>query len=303
MISIIITAWEDPKSTSMCISLFLKEKVNEGIEILAACPDEETKDAILDFRERYPGIVHYHKQEREMPKNDLMNDLMKKTKGRIIIFTDGNKFIQKGAVSHIIRSFKDERVGCVGGRIVPLNKRDNIFGYWAHLLTNAANVTRLERFRSENGRKYIEFSANLLAIKNNVIKDIPTDVAEDAVIPYMFFSRNYRLVYNDKAIVRVLYPTNMKDWIKQKTRSIKSHESLNKYIKNRNLRIKTFLNEIIHGSFIAISYPRNVREFLWTLLLFPARLYVWILSFYQIIVKKEQYEGSWSRSKSTLPLD
>ena len=187
----------------MCISLFLKEKVNEGIEILAACPDEETKDAILDFRERYPGIVHYHKQEREMPKNDLMNDLMKKTKGRIIIFTDGNKFIQKGAVSHIIHSFKDERVGCVGGRIVPLNKRDNIFGYWAHLLTNAANVTRLERFRSENGRKYIEFSANLLAIKNNVIKDIPTDVAEDAVIPYMFFSRNYRLVYNDKAMIIV----------------------------------------------------------------------------------------------------
>ena len=143
----------------------------------------------------------------------------------------------------------------------------------------------------------------MFAIRNNIIKGFPTDVAEDTVIPYLFHKKGYRIGYAENARVYVKWPDNMKDWIKQKTRSIKSHESLNKYIKNRNLRIKTFLNEIIHGSFIAISYPRNVREFLWTLLLFPARLYVWILSFYQIIVKKEQYEGSWSRSKSTLPLD
>ena len=95
MISIIITAWEDPKSTDKCISLFLKERINENYEILAACPDEKTKNVILNYKKKYPKIISYHNQPRQMPKNELMNVLIKKAKGRIIIFTDGNKFIEK----------------------------------------------------------------------------------------------------------------------------------------------------------------------------------------------------------------
>ena len=135
-----------------------------------------------------------------MPKNELMNILMRKSKGRIIIFTDGNKFIERNAVKEIIKPFKDKKVGCAGGRVVPLNERNNMFGYWAFLLTNAANKTRL---KWNKNKEYVEFSANLLAIRNKVIKEMPLDVAEDAIIPYLFYKKNYRLVYADKAVIKV----------------------------------------------------------------------------------------------------
>ena len=136
-----------------------------------------------------------------------------------------------------------------------------------------------------------------------MIKEIPLDVAEDAIIPYLFYKKNYKLVYVDKAVIKVKYPTNINDWVKQKVRSIKSHEALNKYLKKeKNMRMKTFLNEILHG-YIALTFPRNIKEVYWTLLLFPVRLYIWLLALYQIKIKKDYYKATWSRSKSTLPLD
>ena len=300
MISIIVTAWEDPKSTDKCISLFLKEELNEDFEIIAACPDDETKKVILNFRKKYPKIISYYKQQRDMPKNELMNVLMKRSKGRIVVFTDGNKFIGKNSVREIIKPFKDKKVGCTGGRVMPINDRDDMFSYWAYLLTNAANKARLKWNKK---REYVEFSANLLAIRNNVIKEIPLDVAEDAIIPYLFYKKNYRLVYADKAVIKVKYPTNINDWVKQKVRSIKSHEALNKYLKKeKGIRMKTFLNEILH-SYIALAFPRNIKEVYWTLLLFLVRLYIWLLALYHIKIKKDCYKATWSRSKSTLPLD
>lgn len=300
MISIIITAWEDPQSTRRCIDLFLKEKIEEEFEILAACPDEKTKKVIFDFKRKYPNVVSYYHQPKNMPKNELMNVLMKRSKGRIIIFTDGNKFIEKNAVREILKVFKDKKVGCVGGQVITLNERNNIFGYWAHLLTYAANKARV-KWNKRN--KFVEFSANLLAIRNNIINEMPLDVAEDAIIPYLFYKKKYKLVYVEKAKIKVKYPMNIKDWIKQKVRSIKSHEALDKYFKKENdIRMKTLLNEIMYG-YIALTYPRNIREVLWTLLLFPIRLYIWLLAFYQIKIKKDYYKATWSRSRSTLPLD
>ncbi|MAG48002.1 hypothetical protein CL617_05330 [archaeon] len=299
MISIIITAWEDPQSTRKCIDLFLQENIKEKYEILASCPDSPTKNIIQTFVKKYPKIVSYHKQPRKMPKNELMNILSKKAKGDILIFTDGNKFIEKNAVLEITKPFQDRKVGCVGGQVKSLNPKDNRFGFWSHLLTNAAHRTRLKNYKNN---KLIEFTANLLAIRNNIIGNMPLDVAEDAIIPYMFLKKNYKLVYTENAIVKAKYPTNLEDWKKQKVRSIKAHESLNKYFKNE-IRMKTFLNEIIEGTYLALNYPKNLKEILWTLLLFPTRLYIWLVALYQIKIKRDHYKASWSRSKSTVPLD
>ncbi len=295
MISIVITAWEDPESTKKCISRFLKEK--ENLEILAACPDKKTKEVILNLKKNHPNI-HYHHQPREMSKNELMNILAKKAKGNIIVFTDGNKFIEKNAVRELIKPFKNKKVGCTGGHLIPLNNKNTLFGYWAHLLTNAANEARKKR---DKKNKFIEFSANLLAIRNKIIENMPLDVAEDAIIPYMFLKKGYQLKYVEQAKVQVTYPNNFKDWKKQKIRSIKAHESLNKYIKEE-IRMKGFLNEIIQGTYLALTYPKNIKEILWTLTLFPSRLYVWLTALYQIKIKQDHYKASWSRSKSTIPL-
>ena len=301
MISLIITAYEDPNSTKECIFRLLNQKnFKEKFELIVACPDEPTKRVIMDYKKKFPKIIRYVQQEYGSGKNRLINKILKLTRGEILIWTDGNKFIEKDAISLVLKKFDNKKVGLVGGKPIPLNERNNLFGYWAHLLTDAASKTK--EIIAKNGW-VIEQTANLMAFRKGLITEIPLDVSEDAYISHKIVQQGYKNIYVKEAKVLVTYPRNFKDWIKQKVRSIKSHETLNKYIDEKSMKMKSFSNEIFYGIYLSWSYPKNIKEFFWTFLLYPARLCIWMKAFYEIKFKKENYNPDWSRSESTKTLD
>ncbi|MCL5018797.1 MAG: glycosyltransferase family 2 protein [Candidatus Pacearchaeota archaeon] len=300
MISLIVTAYEDPNSTKESIRRLLNQKnFNEPFELIAACPDEPTKRVIMDYKKKYPKIIKYVKQDNP-DKNQLMNKILNLAKGEILIWTDGNKFVDENAIRLIVEKFRDSSVGCVGGRPVPQNSRNELFGFWAHLLTNAAHKLREKRFHDG---KFVEQCANLLAIRKGILNEIPKNVAEDAIIPYLIFKKGYKNIYLGDALVSVMYPKNFNDWAKQKIRSAKSHEAMNQYVPSNQVKQKTLLNEIFYGFTFVFSFPKNFKELCWTSLLYPARLYIWIKAFYEIKIKKSPYVAQWSRSESTKVLD
>ena len=58
MISLIVTAYEDPESTKEAIKRLLnQEDFNEKFELIVACPDEPTKKVIMDYKKKYPKII------------------------------------------------------------------------------------------------------------------------------------------------------------------------------------------------------------------------------------------------------
>ncbi|VVB83571.1 Glycosyl transferase family 2 [uncultured archaeon] len=300
MISIIVTAYEDPNSTKEAIwRLLNQDDFYEKFELIAACPDKPTKKIIMDYKKKFPKLIKYVKQD-DPDKNKLMNKILRLTRGGIIVWTDGNKFVDKNAIQLIIKEFKDPYVGCAGGRPIPQNKSDNLFGFWAHTLTNAAHRLREKRF---SHGKFVEQCANLLAMRTGIIEEIPKNVAEDSIIPYLISKKGYKNVYVGDAKVYVMYPRNFRDWVKQKVRSAKSHEAMNKHISSRKIKQKTLLNEFLYGFLFVLSSPKTPRELFWTILLYPARLYVWALTFYEIKIKKSPYVAVWSRSESTKTLD
>jgi len=301
MLSLIVTAYEDPNSTKECIKRLLNQKnLNEKYEIIAACPDEKTKKVIMDCKKKYPKIIKYVKQEYGSGKNRLMNKILKIVKGDILIWTDGNKFMEEEAINLLLKPFEDSGVGVVGGKPVAMNDRKTKLGYWAHLLTDSSD--KAKQIRAKKG-EFIEHSANILAFRRGLIEEIPLDVAEDAIISYKISSKGHKNVYVPEARVLVMYPRNFEDWVKQKVRSIKSHEAMNKYIDKKSVKMKSFKNEIFYGIYLSLIYPKNLKEFYWTLLLYPARLYIWLKSFYEIKIKNDSYKPDWSRSETTKVLD
>lgn len=300
VISLIITAYEDPKSTEEAIKRLLNQRdFNEKFELIIACPDEPTKKVIMEYKKKFPKIIRYVEQDNP-DKNRLMNKILNLSYGEILIWTDGNKLVDENAVHQIVREFKDSSVGCVGGRPIPQNDRNNLFGFWAHLLTNSAHKLREKRFHDG---KFVEQCANLLAMRKGIIKEIPKNVAEDAIIPYLIFKKGYKNIYLRGALVSVMYPKNFSDWVKQKVRSAKSHEAMNQYISSNQIKQKTFFNEIFYGFIFVFSFPKNLKEIFWALLLYPARLYIWLKAFYEIKIKKTPYVAVWSRSESTKIFD
>ena len=302
MISIIITAREEPKATYECIRKIIAQKIPEKYEIWVTCPDEPTKDIVMKYKKKYPRIIHFLQQPLiGKGKNSMLNMLLKEVKGGIIVMTDGDVFLENNSIQEIYNFFKNPEIGAVCGRPMSLNSRKNMLGYWSHLLNYGAHRIRRKLFSQG---KFLECSGYIWAIRKGVIREMPLDVAEDSITPYLIWKKGYKIAYAEKAFAYTKFPTNLKDWINQKVRTAKAHEKLNYYMKgDKRIKVKSFSNEAIYGFLWAFSFAKTPIEFFWTLILFPFRIYVWIKYIYETKMLNKHFGELWTRVESTRSLD
>lgn len=289
MIDIIIISFNEPISTKNSIKAFLNQKIKEEFRITVVDPFPEVekylKKNIKDKRVRFfldPG------EGKSYALNLLLQEYASDNKKDIFILTDGDVFVSKNSVSEILKKFSDENVGCVTGKPVALDSRDNKYGFWAHIAF--AGIDRARK-KLANRKDFFECSGYLFAIRNAVILDFPLETSEDSIIPYLFWKKGYRIEYADKAEVYVKNPGNWKDYLAQKVRNIKGHENLNKIAPNMP-RTKSLWNEIKEGTFFAIRQPKSLREFFWVIELYFVRLYIYLKAFYELR-KKKTYKDGW----------
>ncbi|MDD5012046.1 MAG: glycosyltransferase family 2 protein [Candidatus Nanoarchaeia archaeon] len=286
MISIIVTAFEHSNTIGECISRILnQENFSEEFELIAACPDNPTKKIIMDYKKKYPQIIKYISQDYTHSKNQLMNEIMKIAKGRILIWTDGNKFFEKDVVRLLVEQFNDEKVGIAGGRIIPLNGKNNLYDYWAHVLTNGLHKMKKRRFKKN---LFIEHTATILAIRKGIINEIPLDVAEGTIISFLISNKGYKNIYVENAKVYVKYPSDLNAHFHQRVRSAKAHMTLLRYAKGSNIRYKNFYNEVLF-----FSFDNLFDNFLKSLSFILFLAYIQIRAYYALRIKKNPYCPVW----------
>jgi cellulose synthase/poly-beta-1,6-N-acetylglucosamine synthase-like glycosyltransferase len=221
MISLIITSYNEPELIGRAIEAALNQKTSHQYEIIVSAPDNKT----LEVAKKYENVKTF--RDPGKGKMHALNLIFDEVKSAILILTDGDVLISENTVEDIANFFLDPKIGCVSGRPVPIEDKKTMFGYWANFLFESAHRIRKNSF--EKG-EFIECSGYLFAVRNNNIRRIPLDTAEDAVIPYDFWERGYKIGYADKAEVYVRNVDNWRDWIKQKVRTTKAHETLEKYV-------------------------------------------------------------------------
>src|SRR3989344_7171578 len=298
MISIAITAFKEPKTIKKAIESLLDQDLKEKYEIVVSAPDEETLSVARQYANEHKNVSVF--KDPGKGKMLALHMLFEKLKGNILVFTDGDVHVKPNSLKYLLEPFKDPKVGCVSGRPMSLNSKRTMLGYWSHLLCDAgAHGARLKRFRKG---QFLECSGYLWAFRNSVVKKFPMDLPEDSTVPLLFREKGYKIAYAPKAIVYVKYPTNFHDFIDQKKRTTKAHVQTGNYVNVKKLpKTKSFKNEALE-SYRAFFYPRNFKEVIWTLFLFPAKLYVYLLVYYQVKVVKKYHKDGWKATKSTKTL-
>ena len=301
MIHIIIASYKEPNATLRAVNSFLDQKIKEDFEIIVVDPFEEVGDFIKKkVKNKKVKFFLDPGEGKSYALNMLFQEYGSPSENDFFILTDGDVYVSKNSVSEMLRKFKDPKVGCVTAKPVVVDSKDNKYGYWAHLFFDGIHNVR-KQLSSKN--KFFECSGYLFAIRKGVIIDFPLEASEDSIIPYLFWKKGYMIEYADKAEVYVKNPSNWKDWLIQKVRNVKGHENLDKIAPDMP-RTKSFFNEIKWGTLFALSYPRNVKEFFWTIEAFFARLYLYIASFKEIRSKKS-YSDGWREveTESTRTMD
>lgn len=297
MISVIITAWRESKTVFELIKNIEDQasKIRDKIEILLTCPDKETKDA--GVKADRLGIVDWV-QDKGEGKPQALNKAIARATGEILVLTDGDVSIGKGAIVELLKDFRDIEVGAVTGRPIPLNPKTNMFGFWSHLLTEVG--AHQQRLKKQKEKGFMDASGYLMAVRKDLVELIPSNaLADDAVISRMVWANGQRIVYCPEAKVYVKYPSNFRDWLAQKKRSAGGYTQINDLARlNKGNRSIRFWEEIsgISGVF---SYPDNFREHFWMITLVAARVYLWVLIFWERRVIKKSFERTWVRIEST----
>lgn len=292
-ITLIITAFKEPE-IGKAIESAMNQKTSYNYEILVSAPDDETLDIAKKCAEKDKRIKLFKDPgEGKMSALNLMIKNIRKED--ILILTDGDVYISDNAVEEITNLFLDPEIGCVTGKPVPIESRNTKYGYWANFLFEAAHQLRKKAFEKDD---FLECSGYLWAFRGDNKVRIPLDTAEDAIIPYHFWEKGYKIGYAQKAEVYVKNVDNWSDWIKQKVRTTKAHETLEKYADTKTTpRVKTFKTET-QGISNLLRYSNNSREFYWSMGLAISRFYMWGLVFYNTKIKKFDSVDNWERIES-----
>ena len=297
MISIIITAFKEADSVRKAIIKFRNQlnwpKEHNFYELLVVAPDRETELVCEEFK----GVRYI--KDPGVGKPAALNIAFREAKGEILVLTDGDVYPNQYAIRELSKFFShSQKVGAVSGRPRSINSRNNILGYWSHLLVDMADQTRRKCTKE---RKSIVCTGYLYAVSKKAIEgmNMPEDIlSDDAYISYYIENRGFKILYAAGAQIFVKYPSTFSDWIKQKARSTGGYtqlEQLHVAPKNPMRGFKQEAKEII----TIFKYARNLKEFMWTGMLVLARIYLWLRIYYERRLKNKSFEQTWVRINST----
>jgi cellulose synthase/poly-beta-1,6-N-acetylglucosamine synthase-like glycosyltransferase len=311
MISVIITSFKEPKTIGKCIESIADRKysgISQPFEILQVSPDQETLKAGENAASKLGLGKSKYKQIIDPCKGKpfALKMALEEARGGLLILTDGDTHFDRNAVKELLKPFSNKKIGGVSGRPVAIDSKDNQMGYYGNLLADSAHQHRstvMELVDNAgyyiSSKKFFPMSGYIMAIRNINMK-IPEDVlSDDAYISYIIRNNKYEIGYAPNARCYVKFPQSLKDYFKQKVRSIGGFIQLEQYgIFERDKQSRSLVIEMRYLLYV-IKYAKNIKELMWSTLFIPIRLWTWIRIFWERRILRKDFTRTWVRIEST----
>lgn len=173
-------------------------------------------DGTPDILRQYDGLEVYHQPERK-GKMHAMNRGMKFVKAPVVIFSDTNTALNKGAIRKIVACFSDPVTGCVAGEKRIVEKASD----------DAAAAGEGLYWKFESFVKMLDAELNsavgavgeLFAIRRELFEEVETDtILDDFIISLRIAQKGYRIAYTPDAYAEEAASLNVKEELKRKIR-------------------------------------------------------------------------------------
>lgn len=175
-----------------CLAL---EYPRDRLEILVA--SDGSTDATAEIARRYEAHgVTVLAFETRRGKPSVLNDVVAKCRGQIVLFGDARQTYGPNALVALVENFADPAVGAVSGELV-LDGEATALGagvgfYWRYETFIRRNESHLDSTIGATGAIY--------AIRRDLFETIPSDtLLDDVLIPLRIVRRGYRVVLEPAA--------------------------------------------------------------------------------------------------------
>lgn len=279
--SIGIMAYNEEANIGNLLKELLKQKLNFVKEIIIVNDGstDKTVDIVKKFTNRKVKLINLRKRGGKV---NAINQFLKVAKSEILILESADTFPYKSAVRELFNEFKDQKIGIVGARIVPLNKAKDFANFFGQFIY---------KLHHEIALKHPKFG-ELIAFRN-IIKELPMTAVDEELLAMILKEKGYKLVYCPAAIVYNKQPTSVKELIIQRRRIHAGHLSLKKH----GYKVSTSnIKNILKVMFKEIEIKMLPYIFLSVLL----EIYTRILGYIDYKNKRDHY--IWDIAESTKKL-
>ncbi|MFH0764083.1 MAG: glycosyltransferase family 2 protein [Candidatus Omnitrophota bacterium] len=197
-VSVIISVYNESQSIKSKIDNLLSlDYPKEKIEILTGsdASTDSTNDILKHISDKKVSFFAFPSRRG---KASVLNDLIGRANGEILVFCDARQIFDKCAISHLVANFTDKKVGCVSGELnFDHNPDDNgvsegIGVYWDYEKLIRKNESAVHSMVGATGAIY--------AIRKELYNPLPKDtILDDVYIPLSIARLGYRCIWDYKA--------------------------------------------------------------------------------------------------------
>jgi biofilm PGA synthesis N-glycosyltransferase PgaC len=197
-VSILISAYNESKHIEKKIENTLAlDYPPDKMEILIGSDGSQDETAALVKKYEKHGLQLFDFQANR-GKTAVQNDLVTRSRGEILIFTDAASFLTADTIQKIVANFNDERVGCVAGRMRFINTDQNLTTksqglYWQY-------ESKLRNLESRVG-SLIGVDGPLYAIRRRCYVPLAHNVISDLLTPLLILENGSKVVLETEARV------------------------------------------------------------------------------------------------------
>ena len=138
-------------------------------------------------------------QQERQGKTNALNRAVERATGEILIFSDANSIYDTLAVRYLMANFADDDVGYVTGSMVYMGGGGTIVGDGCSSYMRYENYLR--KYETLMG-SVVGVNGGIDAVRRTLYTKMGQDQIPDFVLPLYVISRGYRVVYDDRAILR-----------------------------------------------------------------------------------------------------
>ena len=221
-VSVIISAYNEEKVIEKTIrNFFSLQYPYEKLEVLIGLDglNDSTNNIVNKLSTDFHNLKLIIFKNRR-GKKAVINDLVKKTSGEILIFSDSNTYFQKDAIINLVKFYTDERVGGVCGKLdlsssdLGFDRRNKEELYWSY----ESWIKNIE------GNLGILIGANggIYSIRKSLYIPMPENipVVDDLFISLKVLEQGKDFIYSKDAVAKEFIAPSIKLEYNRKVRII-----------------------------------------------------------------------------------